>query len=100
MLTAKIDCIVLANPTDSDVRHTQMVCTLLDMNLRMQVGRATRLSPKTGKVDCLVIDLVGNCDRFPLGVGPSLKSEFMSTCDDDEMTLTSCRKKEGRREGE
>lgn len=44
-----------------------------------QVGRATRLSPKTGKIDCLVLDLVGNCDRFPLGVEPSLtSSEYIS----------------------
>lgn len=37
-----------------------------------KIGRGTRPSPETGKTDCLVIDLVGNCDRFPLGVDPSL----------------------------
>jgi hypothetical protein len=38
----------------------------------MKVGRGIRPSPETGKTDCLIIDLVGNCDRFPLGVEPSL----------------------------
>lgn len=49
MLTAKIDCIVLANPTDSDVRHTQMVCPLLDVNLRFRsAGRPDSL-PRPAK---------------------------------------------------
>jgi hypothetical protein len=37
-----------------------------------QVGRGLRRSSDTGKTDCLILDLVGNCDRLALGVKPDL----------------------------
>lgn len=42
-----IDCVVMAKPTKSRGRYCQAV------------GRGTRPSPETGKVDCLILDLVG-----------------------------------------
>ncbi len=45
------DCIVLLRPTNSPGLLVQMV------------GRGTRLSPETGKTDCLVLDYGGNIMR-------------------------------------
>ncbi|PWN27946.1 P-loop containing nucleoside triphosphate hydrolase protein [Jaminaea rosea] len=47
----QIDTVVLARPTRSRNLFSQMI------------GRGLRLSPQTGKKDCLVIDLVGNIER-------------------------------------
>lgn len=53
-------CLVLARPTRSLMLHYQML------------GRGLRLSPQTGKVDCIIIDHAGNlllngrpCDDVP-----------------------------------
>lgn len=43
-----IDCVLLARPTKSRNLFSQMI------------GRGLRLSPDTGKVNCLVLDVVGN----------------------------------------
>lgn len=46
-----IDCVVLLRPTQSAGLYVQMV------------GRGFRLSPETGKTDCLVLDYAGNIER-------------------------------------
>ncbi|WFD34485.1 Putative ATP-dependent helicase IRC3 [Malassezia cuniculi] len=43
-----VDCVLLARPTKSRNLFSQMI------------GRGLRLSPVTGKTDCLVLDVVGN----------------------------------------
>ena len=48
----RTDCIVLLRPTKSASLYVQMV------------GRGLRLSPETGKRDCLVLDFSGNIDRL------------------------------------
>ncbi|BGP21141.1 uvrABC complex, subunit B [Rhodotorula toruloides] len=47
----EIDCVLLARPTKSQNLFLQMI------------GRGLRLSPHTGKTDCLVIDLLGSAER-------------------------------------
>jgi superfamily II DNA or RNA helicase len=59
LLTEGVDlpsanCILLARPTQSQIVYSQTI------------GRGTRLSPETGKVDCLVLDLVGATEDFDL----------------------------------
>lgn len=49
-----IECVAIARPTKSRALYTQMV------------GRGLRLSPDTGKRDCLVLDFVGNSGRHRL----------------------------------
>ena len=49
-----IDCVVFARPTRSRIIYNQAI------------GRGTRLSPSTGKTDCLVLDMVGASNRFDL----------------------------------
>ncbi len=46
-----IDCVLLARPTRSRNLFSQMI------------GRGMRLSPETGKQNCLVLDLVGNVEK-------------------------------------
>lgn len=46
-----IDCVVLLRPTQSAGLYVQMV------------GRGFRLSPETGKANCLVLDYAGNIER-------------------------------------
>ncbi|TKY87634.1 hypothetical protein EX895_003215 [Sporisorium graminicola] len=46
-----IDCVLLARPTRSRNLFSQMI------------GRGLRLSPKTGKKDCLVLDIVGDIEK-------------------------------------
>ena len=46
-----IDCVCLMRPTMSPGLLLQMC------------GRGTRLSPETGKTDCLILDLAGNIER-------------------------------------
>lgn len=46
-----VDLIAVCRPTLSPGLHVQML------------GRGTRLSPATGKTDCLVLDFAGNCAR-------------------------------------
>ena len=46
-----VSCVVIARPTKKFYRAVQMV------------GRGTRLSPETGKVNCLVLDLDWQTDR-------------------------------------
>ena len=48
----RCDCIVLLRPTRSASLYVQMV------------GRGLRLSPETGKTDCLVLDFGGNIERL------------------------------------
>src|SRR5262249_33331648 len=48
------NCILFARPTKSQIVYSQ------------SIGRGTRLSPETGKTDCLVLDLVGASNRFDL----------------------------------
>lgn len=64
-----IDCVLLARPTKS-------------MNLFLQMmGRGLRLSPETGKDNCLIVDLVGNstrgivCTPTLFGLDPALVIE-------------------------
>lgn len=59
LLTEGVDlpsanCILFARPTKSQIVYSQAV------------GRGTRLSPETGKIDCLVLDMVGATNRFDL----------------------------------
>lgn len=59
LLTEGVDlpsanCILFARPTKSQIVYSQAV------------GRGTRLSPETGKTDCLVLDMVGAANRFDL----------------------------------
>ncbi len=49
-----VDCIVLARPTKSKMLYVQ------------QLGRGLRLSPETEKVNCVVIDIVDNVNKFNL----------------------------------
>ena len=49
-----IDCVLFARPTKSRIIYNQAI------------GRGTRLSPETGKTDCLVLDMVGASNRFDL----------------------------------
>ncbi|PWZ01728.1 P-loop containing nucleoside triphosphate hydrolase protein [Testicularia cyperi] len=46
-----IDCVLLARPTRSRNLFSQMI------------GRGLRLSPQTGKRDCLILDIVGNIEK-------------------------------------
>lgn len=48
----RCDCIVLLRPTKSASLYVQMV------------GRGLRLSPETGKTDCLILDFGGNIERL------------------------------------
>lgn len=50
----RIDCIALMRPTNSPGLYAQMI------------GRGVRLSPETGKADCLVLDYGGNALRHGL----------------------------------
>jgi superfamily II DNA or RNA helicase len=47
-----VNCVVLARATKSKALSLQMI------------GRGLRLSPETEKVDCVVLDFVGNVKRF------------------------------------
>jgi superfamily II DNA or RNA helicase len=49
-----INCVVFARPTKSRIVYSQAI------------GRGTRLSPETGKTDCLVLDVAGATNRFDL----------------------------------
>jgi superfamily II DNA or RNA helicase len=49
-----IDCVLFARPTKSQIVYSQ------------SIGRGSRLSPETGKTDCLVLDMVGATNRFDL----------------------------------
>ena len=49
-----VDCIIFARPTQSKALYIQMV------------GRGLRLSPETGKKDCLIIDVVDICNKHNL----------------------------------
>ncbi|GAA5893108.1 hypothetical protein JCM6882_003888 [Rhodosporidiobolus microsporus] len=78
-----IDCVLLARPTRSQNLFLQML------------GRGLRLSPETGKKDCLLIDLVGNstsaggvvCTPTLFGLDPDEKVEGLSTSDLQERGL-------------
>ena len=48
------NCILFARPTKSQIVYSQAI------------GRGSRLSPETGKTDCLVLDMVGATNRFDL----------------------------------
>ncbi|KAM0792013.1 hypothetical protein ACM66B_007124 [Microbotryomycetes sp. NB124-2] len=70
-----IDCVLLVRPTRSKNLFLQMI------------GRGLRLSPRTGKRDCLIIDLVGNtsqglvCTPTLFGLDPEavVEGELTST---------------------
>lgn len=59
-----IDCVVLLRPSQSKSLVVQSIC------------RGTRLSPETGKFDCLVLDLAGNLEKhMPIdGIPKVIKS--------------------------
>ncbi|KZT02640.1 P-loop containing nucleoside triphosphate hydrolase protein [Laetiporus sulphureus 93-53] len=48
-----IDCVIVAKPTRSRNLYAQMI------------GRGMRLSPDTGKKDCMIIDFVDSLDTIP-----------------------------------
>jgi len=50
-----IECVAMVRPTQSRALYTQML------------GRGTRLSPLTGKTDCLILDFVGNSKHRLVG---------------------------------
>lgn len=68
----QIDAVLLARPTRSRNLFSQMI------------GRGLRLSPQTGKKDCLVLDLVGTIERGVIctptlfGLDPEEQIEGMS----------------------
>ncbi|GAA5873706.1 hypothetical protein JCM8547_002680 [Rhodosporidiobolus lusitaniae] len=72
-----VDCIMFVRPTRSQNLFLQML------------GRGLRLSPDTGKQDCLLIDLVGNstsssgviCTPTLFGLNPEEKIDGASTDD-------------------
>ncbi|GAA6008126.1 hypothetical protein JCM10207_007038 [Rhodosporidiobolus poonsookiae] len=78
-----IDCVLLARPTRSQNLFLQML------------GRGLRLSPDSGKEDCLVIDLVGNsassggvvCTPTLFGLDPNDPIEGQTTTDLQERGL-------------
>ena len=49
-----IECVIMCRPTKSSLFFTQAV------------GRGTRLSPETGKTDCLVLDICDSCSKTKL----------------------------------
>jgi superfamily II DNA or RNA helicase len=49
-----IGCVLMARPTQSRSLYQQML------------GRGLRLCPEAGKIDCLVLDIVDNCQIHPL----------------------------------
>lgn len=50
---ADVSCIIMARPLRKSLaEHIQLL------------GRGLRISPETGKTDCLVLDHSGNCERF------------------------------------
>lgn len=53
-------CILMLRPTKSWGKYAQMV------------GRGTRLSPVTGKADCLIMDVVDNTTKHDLATAPTL----------------------------
>jgi superfamily II DNA or RNA helicase len=55
-----IDCVLMARPTKSSSLYVQCV------------GRGARISPETGKADCLVIDYMDNTSRHSLVTLPVL----------------------------
>ncbi|GAA5947523.1 hypothetical protein JCM3775_003328 [Rhodotorula graminis] len=55
-----IDCVVVARPTRSRTLFLHMI------------GRGLRLSPDTGKLDCLIIDVVSNCANLGIVCTPTL----------------------------
>ena len=72
-----IDCVVMLRPTQSAGLYVQMV------------GRGFRLSPETGKANCLVLDYSGNIERHgPVdavrvrepGHGPKLDAPLAKEC--------------------
>ena len=79
-----IDCVLLARPTLSRNLFSQMI------------GRGMRLSASTGKADCLILDLVGNCSKG-LVCTPTLFGLDPSECLED---VTTEELLERRREGQ
>lgn len=55
-----IDCVMMCRPTKSRTIYSQAI------------GRGTRLSPETGKTDCLILDMVGITNRLDLCTAASL----------------------------
>lgn len=55
-----IDCVMMCRPTKSRTIYSQAI------------GRGTRLSPATGKTDCLILDMVGVTHRLDLCTAASL----------------------------
>jgi ATP-dependent helicase IRC3 len=56
----EVDCIIPARPTKSALVYTQWV------------GRGMRLCPETGKIDCLILDVVDVTTRHSLVTAPTL----------------------------
>lgn len=55
-----INCVAMCRPTKSRTTYCQAI------------GRGTRLSPETGKTDCLILDMVGVSNRLDLCTAASL----------------------------
>jgi ATP-dependent helicase IRC3 len=55
-----INCVMMCRPTKSRTIYSQAI------------GRGTRLSPATGKTDCLVLDMVGISNRLDLCTAATL----------------------------
>lgn len=55
-----INCVMMCRPTKSRTVYSQAI------------GRGTRLSPATGKTDCLILDMVGVTSRLDLCTAASL----------------------------
>lgn len=68
-----IECIAMARPTQSRALYTQML------------GRGTRLSPETGKLDCLVLDFVGNSRHRLIGPADALAGVTLDEAARDEI---------------
>ncbi|BGP42779.1 Putative ATP-dependent helicase IRC3 [Rhodotorula kratochvilovae] len=81
-----IDCVLLARPTRSQNLFLQML------------GRGLRLSPDTGKENCLVIDLIGQsadfgvvCTPTLFGIDPATVIEGRSTQQLEELATEQLR---------
>ncbi|GAA5954131.1 hypothetical protein JCM21900_002899 [Sporobolomyces salmonicolor] len=84
----EIDCVLLARPTRSQNLFLQMI------------GRGLRVSPQTGKTNCLLIDLVGNsamgvvCTPTLFGIDPDEAIEGKTSMELKELGDEAAAKKE------
>lgn len=81
-----VDCVVFLRPSESKGLIEQML------------GRGLRLSPETGKQDCLLLDMAGNLERHaPLdGVPPARKSRRVLEREEQEEREREAKEREER----